>query len=117
MPKKRKSKNIPITIEKEAVSHKFRSALASSKRGQVGRPATKYNQVIALVGTELPYFIDACCDPRVTTRQLMETVTNLGVPVSYVTMTHIRKQIEQDNRWYYEMIDQIDDPKDSVRVI
>ena len=112
--KPQKSKPLPVEIRREEVSTKFRSALAANKPAQQGRPPHKYNEVIAAVGSELPYFIDACCDVRVTTRQLMEAVRAMGVVISYATMTGIRKQVEQDNRWFYDLLDQTLNPEEET---
>jgi hypothetical protein len=117
--KSKKPKALPVQIRREEVSTKFRSALASNKPAQLGRPPHKYNEVIAAVGSELPFFIDACCDIRVTTRQLMETIRSMGVVISYATMTAIRKQVEQDNRWFYDLLEQAvsNEDEETVKVL
>jgi hypothetical protein len=115
--KRQKPKTSPVTIRREEVSTRFRQALALNKPGNAGRPAIKYNEVIAAVGSELAYFVDACLDRRVTTRQLMEAVKSLGVVISYPTMVSIRKQIEHENRWFYDMLDQMDNPQENVTVL
>jgi len=117
--KKPKPVALPVKTRQEEVSHKFRVALASNKPGQVGRPPFKLNEIISAVGDEVQYFVDACCDIRITTLQLTQAVRDMGVNVSYQTMLHIRKQVEQENRWFYQLLEEASNPEfhETVKVL
>lgn len=95
-----------VIVRKPEQSARFRQALNDSSKPK-GRPPFKLNEIVRVLGDEFNYFIDACCDRQVTTRSIMDALRSLGVVISYQTMLTIRKQIEGENRWFYDMIDDL----------
>lgn len=104
-----------VTIREHQPSMRFRQALSDSSKPK-GRPPYKMNEIVRALGDEFNHFIDACCDRQVTTRSIMDALRSLGVVVSYQTMLTLRKQIESENRWFYDMIDDIANTRDDQGV-
>lgn len=95
-----------VVVRRKQPSMRFRKALNESAVPK-GRPPYKVNEIVKALGDEFNHFVDACCDRQVTTRSIMSALRSLGVVISYQTMLHIRKQIESENRWFYDFVDSI----------
>jgi len=111
---KKKSKYQPrqqtsVVVRKKVKSTRFRDALdkASNKSKGKGRPSVKLQQIIDALGDEYHLFIESCCSRQVTTRALATAVQDLGVVISYSGMLKVRKQVEAENKWFYEMVQDI----------
>jgi len=96
-----------VVVRKQQPAMKFRQALNATVNPSRGRPPFKLNEIVKVLGDEFTHFVDACCDRRVTTRSIHDALRSLGVVISYETMMKIRKQIEGENRWFYDMVDDI----------
>ena len=97
-----------VVVRKKQPSARFRKALTDAASPSAGRPPYKVNEIVRALGHEFNYFVDACCDRRVTTRSIMSALRSLGVVVSYQTMLNIRKQIESENRWFYDLVEDME---------
>jgi len=110
MKKKKQRVNHPtsrpqsVVVRQKQPSMRFRQALNESAKPK-GRPPYKVNEIVKALGDEFNHFVDACCDRQVTTRSIMSALRSLGVVISYQTMLQIRKQIETENRWFYDLVD------------
>jgi len=109
--KKKKSKYQPkqqtsVVVRQPAKRMSFRDALAQANNSRV-RPPSKLEEIIHALGDDYHMFIESCCSRKVTTQALAQAIRNMGINLSYATMMKIRKQVESENKWFYEMVQDI----------
>ena len=95
-----------VVVRKNGKSDIFKDAL-SKANGHRGRPAVKLEEITKALGDDHHLFIESCCRREVTTSALAQAVRAIGVNISYATMLRIRKDIEAENKWFYEMVQNI----------
>lgn len=105
-PKYQPKQQTSVVVRKKPKGTPFKDALekAGSHRG---RPSFKLQEIINALGDEYHLFIESCCSRSVTTQALAHAIRSIGVHVSYSSMLKIRKQIEAENKWFYEMVQDI----------
>lgn len=112
MSKKSKGKYNPrqqtsVAVRPKPKSTPFKDALNGVSKKQMGRPASKLQQITDALGDEYHLFVEACCNRKVTTMTLTQAIKDFGIAVSYGSMLKIRKQMEAENQWFYEMVQDI----------
>lgn len=96
-----------VTVRSKPKSTPFKDALNGVSSKQMGRPASKLQQITDALGDEYHLFVEACCNRKVTTMTLTQAIKDFGIAVSYGSMLKIRKQMEEENQWFYQMVQDI----------
>jgi hypothetical protein len=107
-PKPKAQRQSSVVVRKSVKATPFKDALSKAET-KWGRPASKLQAITDALGHEFHTFVEACCGNRVTTAALTQAVKDLGVPVSYGAMLGIRKKIQAENQWFYQMVQDIVD--------